>query len=106
MLDIFKRNQEGQPPEEPQAPEEPEVPVQMQEAAETPEVPQEPKAAEETEGKVEENLTTVLETLKQEENSLLNQKQQLMSIGEQLRLRTLGNREDQTKYQQSENRDT
>jgi hypothetical protein len=34
-------------------------------------------------------LTTTLETLKQEENLLLNQKQQLESIGEQLRLRKL-----------------
>jgi len=94
MLDIFKRShEEGQPPEEPQAPLEPEVPVQIQEAqeaAETPETPQEgSKIAEEPQAKAEENLTTTLETLKQEESLLLNQKQQLESIGEQLRLRTL-----------------
>jgi predicted RNase H-like nuclease (RuvC/YqgF family) len=94
MLDIFKRtHEEGQPPEEPQAPIEPEVPVQIQEAQEAPktaDAPQEePKVAEESQAKAEENLTTTLETLKQEENLLLNQKQQLESIGEQLRLRTL-----------------
>jgi predicted RNase H-like nuclease (RuvC/YqgF family) len=84
MLDIFKRShEEGQPPEEPQAPLEPEVPVQIQEAQEDPKVAEEPQA------KAEENLTTTLETLKHEENLLLNQKQQLESIGEQLRLRTL-----------------
>jgi len=94
MLDIFKRShEEGQPPEEPQAPLEPEVPVQIQEAqeaAETPETPKEgSKITEEPQAKAEENLTTTLETLKQEESLLLNQKQQLESIGEQLRLRTL-----------------
>ena len=93
MLDIFKRNnEEGQPADEPEAPEEPEVPVQVQEvkeAANTQEVPQEPKITEEPQANAEENLTTTLETLKQEESFLLRQKQQLVSIGEQLRLRTL-----------------
>jgi hypothetical protein len=84
MLDIFKRNhEEGQPADEPQAPQEPEVPVQVQEAnetANTQEVPQEPKITEEPQANAEENLTTTLETLKQEESFLLRQKQQLVSI--------------------------
>jgi predicted RNase H-like nuclease (RuvC/YqgF family) len=93
MLDIFKRkDEEGQTAGEPQTPEEPEVPVQVQEANETvntPEVPQEPKIPEEPQAKAEENLPTELETLKQEESFLLSQKQQLVGIGEQLRLKTL-----------------
>jgi len=94
LLDIFKRShEEGQPPEEPQAPIEPEVPVQVQETQEAPtnpEAPQEePKIVEEQQAKAEENLTTTLESLKQEETLLLTEKQQLESIGEQLRRRTL-----------------
>ena len=95
MLDIFKRNQEGQQPAEPETPKEPEVPVQVQEeahvaqeapqAAETQETP----PVEEVQQKVDDDLTGLLETLKHEETSLLGQKQQLVSIGEQLRLKTL-----------------
>jgi hypothetical protein len=94
MLDIFKRkDEEGQTAGEPQTPEEPEVPVQVQEAVQEaqqpPELSQVPKLPEESQAKTEENLTTELETLKQEESFLLSQKQQLVGIGEQLRLRTL-----------------
>jgi uncharacterized small protein (DUF1192 family) len=104
MLDIFKRNQEGQPPAE-QAPKEPEVPVQVQEeahvaeeapqtqevqqAAETQEAPQESAPVEEAKPKVDDDLTVLLETLKHEETALLSQKEQLVSIGEQLRLKTV-----------------
>ena len=104
MLDIFKRNQEGQPPEEPQTPKEPEVPVQVQEAHvadEAPqtqeaqpavaaqETPQESPPVEEAKPKVNDDLTCLLETLKNEETALITQKQQLENIGEQLRLKTV-----------------
>lgn len=100
MLDIFKRNQEGQPPAEPETPKEPEVPVQVQEEAHAEEAPQtqevqpaaetqETPPVEEVQPKVDDDLTGLLETLKHEETSLLGQKQQLVSIGEQLRLKTL-----------------
>jgi predicted RNase H-like nuclease (RuvC/YqgF family) len=99
MLDIFKRShEEGQTPEGPQSPQEPEVPVQVQDAQETAEAketpqeqqaPQEPAPVEEAQPKIDPDLTNLLEILKQEENSLLSQKQQLVSIGEQLRQKTL-----------------
>ena len=93
MLDIFKKNhEEGQSPDQSQAPQEPEVPVQVQEPQEVVEVnelPTEPKHVEETQTNAGDDLINVLSTLKQEENSLLNEKQELLNIGEQLRLRTL-----------------
>jgi hypothetical protein len=101
MLDIFKRShEEGQTTDGPQSPQEPEVPVQVQdaqEAAEAKETPQEqqapqepaPAPVEEGQPKIDPDLTNLLEILKQEENSLLGQKQQLVSIGEQLRQKTL-----------------
>jgi hypothetical protein len=106
MLDIFKRShEEGQTPEGPTEPTESEVPVQVQDVQEAPaeakEAPQEPhvtaeskpveeaRPAEETPMKIDPDLTNLLETLKHEENTLLSQKQQLESIGEQLRLKTL-----------------
>jgi dynactin complex subunit len=94
MLDMFKRTyEEKQPLEELQIPLEPEAPVQVIEAKETIEVNEsqieEPNGEEVTQRKYEENLTTLLETLKQEEDSLMSQKEQLVSVEEQLRLRTI-----------------
>ena len=85
MLDIFKKNQGEHPQEE-------EIPVQPQ-TQETP--TQEPEQLEanqpleEPQNTAEESLPTTLETLKQEESTLLDQKTQLLSIEERLRLKTL-----------------
>ena len=81
MLDIFKKNHEEQPSETkedstnpqvmPQPPQEPTIPVE----------PMEPP-------KIEESLSSTLQTLKEQEIALLNQKTELASIEEKLRLQT------------------
>ena len=83
MLDRFKRNQEEHPSEEQEIPVQPqEVPTQEPEQLEVNQPLEEQKTT-------EESLPTTLETLKQEENALLDQKTQLLSIEERLRLKTL-----------------
>lgn len=93
-MEIFKKTpEESHILEGVEIPLEIEVPVQfeeVQDAIETKEAPTEPPKAEEDEQKMfESNLTAILETLKQEESSLINQKQQLISNEEQLRLKTM-----------------
>jgi hypothetical protein len=100
MIDAFKKSNEERHTLEVQIPLEPESPFQtVQEAQENtqakPTSPEETTVEEVTvveevkEHNVQENLTELLEALKQEESSLVSQKEQLVSIGEQLRLRTL-----------------
>jgi vacuolar-type H+-ATPase subunit D/Vma8 len=86
MLDIFKKNQEEHPSPEQEIPVQPEV----QEApTQEPEQLEASKLLEEPQQTAEESLSTTLESLKQEENALLDQKTQLLSIEERLRLKTL-----------------
>jgi predicted RNase H-like nuclease (RuvC/YqgF family) len=93
MLDMFKRaSDERHPPEELQIPLEPEAPFQVRESPEITEAkeapPEEPVAERAAPQTVEENLTALLQTLKQEESALMSQKERLVCIEEQLRLRT------------------
>jgi hypothetical protein len=91
MIDLSKKAQDEQHPEGfveiPFEVQEVQVIQEVLEAKEIP--PEEPKCEEAAPAQVEENLMAVLETLKQEESTLINQKQQLASVGEQLRLRTI-----------------
>ncbi len=94
MLSILKKpHGEAQPLEVVEIPLEPELPMQfleVQESIEAKEIPTEPPKVEEVaETKNEENLMMLLETLKQEERSLLIEKQQLVRNEEQLRLRAI-----------------
>ena len=83
MLDIFKKNQEDHPKEEkeaiaeqqvqPEPPQEPTIPVELEEQP-----------------KINENdLMAMLQTLKEEETTLLTQKTELLTIEEKLRLKTM-----------------
>ena len=84
MLDIFKKNQGEHQPEEQETPE------QTQEApTQEPEQLEANQPLEEPQNTGEESLPTTLETLKQEESTLQDQKTQLLSIEERLRLKTL-----------------
>src|SRR3990170_441208 len=86
MLDIFKKNQGEKNPEEQ------EIPVQPQTEEASTEEPEQLEAnqnLEEPQTTAEDSLPTTLETLKQEESTLLDQKTQLLSIEERLHLKTL-----------------
>ena len=85
MLDIFKKPHEDQPQEEKEAVPEPEPQVQPQPPQE-PTIPVEPEAEP---VKIEENLSSTLQSLKDEEYALVNQKTELSSIEEKLRVQTM-----------------
>ena len=86
MLDIFKKNQGEHPPEESETPVQP----QTEECStEEPEQLEANQPTEEPQNTAAESLPTTLESLKQEESTLLDQKTQLLSIEERLRLKTL-----------------
>src|SRR3972149_2092494 len=86
MLDIFKKNQGEHLAEEQEIPVQP----QTQEApTQEPEQLEANQRLEEPQNTAEESLPSTLETLKQEESTLLDQKTQLLSIEERLRLKTL-----------------
>ena len=82
MLDIFKKNHEDQPQEEKEAITEPQVQPQPPQEPTIPVEPMEPT-------KIEESLPTTLQSLKEQETALLNQKTELASIEEKLRLQTM-----------------
>jgi len=82
MIDIFKKGQEAQTTDTPQACQQ-QAPTKNQEVAIIIEDPTQ------TQMNGIEDLTATLENLKQEESNLLNQKQRLQNISEQLRLRTV-----------------
>jgi vacuolar-type H+-ATPase subunit D/Vma8 len=86
MLDIFKKNQGEHPAEEQEIPVQP----QTQEApTQEPEQLEANQPLEEPQNTADESLPTTLESLKQEETALLDQKTQLLSIEERLRLKTV-----------------
>jgi predicted RNase H-like nuclease (RuvC/YqgF family) len=85
-LDIFKKNQEEHPPEEQVIPVQPETP---EASTKEPEQHEADQPLKEPQNIAEESLSTTLETLKREESTLLDQKTQLLSIEERLRLKTL-----------------
>ena len=86
MLDIFKKNQDEHPPEEQEIPVQPET---QEASTQEPEQLEANQNLEEPQNTAEESLPTTLGTLKQEESTLLDQKTQLLSIEERLRLKTL-----------------
>jgi len=86
MPDIFKKNQEEHLPEEQEIPVQPET---QEASTQEPEQLEANQNLEEPQNTAEESLPTTLETLKQEESTLLDQKTQLLSIEERLRLKTL-----------------
>jgi hypothetical protein len=101
VLDIFKKPHEEQPEEQKPAEPEPQMQPEISESPQEETIPVEPEAEPVVQPepepepeplelpKVEESLPITLESLKQEELSLLNQKTELLTIEEQLRLKTV-----------------
>jgi chromosome segregation ATPase len=91
ILDIFKKNQEEHSQEEQEIPVQPETqePSTQEPSTQEPEHLEVNQPLEEPKNNAEENLSITLETLKREENTLQDQKTQLLSIEERLRLKTL-----------------
>jgi hypothetical protein len=99
VLDIFKKPHEEQPEEQKPAEPEPQMQPEISESPQEETIPVEPEAEPVVQPepepeplelpKVEEPLPITLESLKQEELSLLNQKTELLTIEEQLRLKTV-----------------